>query len=216
MMNRSSPDYAVYVISDRRTVGGRPLLDVVRAAIRGGATMVQLREKAASARELLALGQALLAVTRPAGVPLIVNDRLDVALALGAEGVHLGQDDLPAHLARPLLGPDRLLGVSVETVAQARQAARDGADYLGVADLFGTRSKPDTHPPIGLAGLAAIAEAVRLPLVGVGGITLDNAASVIDAGAVGVAVISAVIGAPDPEEAARRLRRIVVERRSTR
>jgi thiamine-phosphate pyrophosphorylase len=215
-MSRSSlpsPDWALYVITDHRAAAGRPLLDLVRAALRGGATVVQLRMKHGSTREMLALGQELREVTRLAGVPLIVNDRLDVALALEAEGVHLGQEDLPARLARPLIGPNRLLGVSVETVEQAEQAWRDGADYLGVGDLFGTPSKPDAGPPIGLEALRAIARAVPLPIVGIGGVTLENAGAVIDAGAAGVAVISAVIGAADPEQAARDLRAIVEQRR---
>jgi len=215
-MTRSSlpsPDWALYVITDHRAAAGRPLLDLVRAALRGGATVVQLRMKHGSTREMLALGQELREVTRLAGVPLIVNDRLDVALALEAEGVHLGQEDLPARLARPLIGPNRLLGVSVETVEQAEQAWRDGADYLGVGDLFGTPSKPDAGPPIGLEALRAIARAVPLPIVGIGGVTLENAGAVIDAGAAGVAVISAVIGAADPEQAARDLRAIVEQRR---
>jgi len=215
-MTRSSlpsPDWALYVITDHRAAAGRPLLDLVRAALRGGATVVQLRMKHGSTREMLALGQELREVTRLAGVPLIVNYRLDVALALEAEGVHLGQEDLPARLARPLIGPNRLLGVSVETVEQAEQAWRDGADYLGVGDLFGTPSKPDAGPPIGLEALRAIAHAVPLPIVGIGGVTLENAGAVIDAGAAGVAVISAVIGAPDPEQAARDLRAIVEQRR---
>lgn len=215
-MTRSSlppPDWALYVITDHHAAAGRPLLDLVRAALRGGATVVQLRMKHGSTRKMLALGQALHEVTRAAGVPLIVNDRLDVALALDAEGVHLGQEDLPAHLARRLIGPDRLLGVSVETVEQAEQARRDGADYLGVGDLFGTPSKPDAGPPIGLEALRAIARAVPLPSVGIGGVTPENAGAVIDAGAAGVAVISAVIGAADPEQAARDLRAIVEQRR---
>ncbi len=215
-MTRSSlppPNWALYVITDHRAAAGRPLLELVQAALRGGATVVQLRMKDGPTREMLALGRALHEATRAAGVPLIVNDRLDVALALDAEGVHLGQDDLPAHLARPLIGPDRLLGVSVETVEQAEQALRDGADYLGAGDLFGTPSKPDAGPPIGLAALRAIVHAVPLPVVGIGGITLENAAAVIEAGAAGVAVISAVIGAPDPEQAARALRAIVDQRR---
>ncbi|HAZ30673.1 TPA: thiamine phosphate synthase [Candidatus Acetothermia bacterium] len=208
-MKRRAVDYSVYVVTDRRTAGDRDLVAVVEAAVSGGATVVQLREKASSTRDWLALGRALHRITRRAGVPLIVNDRIDVALALDAEGVHVGQDDMPAGIARRLIGPDKILGVSTETLELAREAAEAGADYLGVGDIFGTPSKPDAGPPIGLARLAEIARKSEIPVVGIGGITLENAASVIAAGAVGVAVISAVIGAPDPAAAAQRMRGIV-------
>jgi len=209
-------DWSVYVITDRRVAGERDILDVVRAAIRGGATVIQLREKEATTREMIRLGEALHEITRQAGIPLIVNDRVDVALAIDAEGVHVGQDDMPAAVARRLIGPDKILGVSAETVAQALEAQRDGADYLGVGDVYGTPTKPNAGPPIGVEGLAEIARAVSIPVVGIGGITPENAAAVIDAGAVGVAVISAVVGAADPEAAARRLRAVVEAHRHDR
>ncbi len=202
-------DLSVYVITDRKLAAPRSVVEVVQAALRGGATVIQLREKEAPTREMVELGMALLRVTRPAGVPLIVNDRVDVALAIDADGVHVGQDDMPAALARKLIGPDKILGVSAETVEQALLAQRDGADYLGVGDVYGTPTKPDAGPPIGLEGLRRIVEAVDIPVVGIGGITPDNAAAVIEQGAVGVAVISAVFAAPDPEEATRRLRAAV-------
>ena len=185
------------------------MVDVVRAAVRGGATAVQLRDKEASTGEMIELGRALLQITRPAGLPLIVNDRADVALAIDADGVHVGQDDMPAPLARQIIGPERILGVSAGTVEEARQAERDGADYLGVGDVYGTPTKADAGTPIGLSGLAEIARAVSIPVVAIGGIKLDNAAATLQAGAAGVAVISAVIGAPDPETAARRLLKAV-------
>jgi thiamine-phosphate pyrophosphorylase len=209
MDTKRAIDYSVYVIADRRAAGERSLLEVVQAAIKGGATVIQLREKETGTREMLSLGRALQDLTRAAGLPLIVNDRLDVALALDAEGVHVGQDDMPAEVARRLIGPDKILGVSAETVAQAKEAEAAGANYLGVGDIFGTPSKPDAGAPIGLAHFAEIVRSVSLPVVGIGGITLANAAAVIEAGAVGVAVISAVVGAPDPEAAAWRLRQIV-------
>jgi thiamine-phosphate pyrophosphorylase len=142
-------------------------------------------------------------------VPLIVNDRVDVALAIDADGVHVGQDDMPAPLARRLLGAGRILGVSAGTVEEALQAQADGADYLGTGDVYGTPSKADAGAPIGVAGLAAVARAVAIPVVAIGGIQVGNAAAAIRAGASGVAVISAVVGAPDPEAAARALRGIV-------
>ncbi len=208
-MNAKKVDWSVYVITDRRVAGDRSILDVVRAAIRGGASVVQLREKTATTREMVELGQALHAITRQAGIPLIVNDRLDVALAIAAEGVHVGHDDMPVSLARRLIGPDLILGASPETVGEARQMEREGADYLGVGDVYGTPSKSDAGPPIGVDGLAEVVRAVSIPVVAIGGITMENAEAVIQAGAAGVAVISAVIGAPDPEAAARRLREIV-------
>lgn len=203
-------DWSVYVITDRRAARGRSLVEVVRAAIAGGATVVQLREKEAGTREMIELGQTLHEITRAAGIPLIVNDRVDVALALDAEGVHVGQDDMPALPARRLIGPERILGVSAGTVEEARRAERDGADYLGVGDVFGTPSKPDAGPPIGVEGLAEIVRVVAIPVVAIGGITPENAAAAVQAGAVGVAVISAVLGAEDVEQAARRLRATVM------
>jgi thiamine-phosphate pyrophosphorylase len=202
-------DWSVYVITDRHVAGDRSILEVVRATIQGGVTVVQFREKTATTREMVELGRALHAITQPADVPLIVNDRLDVALAIDAEGVHVGQDDMPAALARQLIGPNRILGVSAGIVEEARQAERDGADYLGVGDVYGTPTKPDAGTPIGIAGLAKITQAVSVPVVAIGGITLNNVAAVIEAGAVGVAVISTIVGAANPEAAARRLREIV-------
>ena len=202
-------NWAVYVLTDRRAAGERSLIDVVRAVVRGGATAIQLRDKEASTGEMIELGRALLQITRPAGVPLIVNDRADVALAIDADGVHVGQDDMPAPLARQIIGPQRILGVSAGTIEEARQAQREGADYLGVGDVYGTPTKADAGTPIGLSGLAEIARAVSIPVVAIGGIQLDNAAATLQAGASGVAVISAVIGAPDPETAARQLRNAV-------
>jgi thiamine-phosphate pyrophosphorylase len=208
-------NWSLYVLTDRRAAlsrgaaGGSSLVDVVCAAIRGGATAIQLRDKQATTRELVELGCALRAVTRPAGVPLIVNDRIDVALAIDADGAHVGQDDMPARLARKLLGPDRVLGVSAGTVEEALQAQRDGADYLGTGDVYGTPTKADAGIPIGVSGLAEIAGAVSIPVVAIGGIQAGNAAATIRAGAAGIAVISAVIGAPDPEAAARTLSEIL-------
>lgn len=202
-------DWSLYVITDRRVAGSRSLPDLVWAAIQGGATVVQLREKEASTREMIRLGRSLHELTQKAGIPLIVNDRVDVALAIDAEGVHLGVDDMPVSIARRLLGPHRLIGFSPSTLDEARQAEREGADYLGIGDVYGTPSKPDAGPPIGIEGLTRFVQAVSIPVVAIGGIKADNAAAVIQAGAVGIAVISAVIGAPDPQEAARQLRAIV-------
>ncbi len=209
-------DWSVYVITGRTAAGDRAVVDVVQAAIGGGATVVQLRDKDASTREMIELGRALHAATQAGGVPLIVNDRLDVALAIEAEGAHVGVDDMPVPLARRLLGPGRLLGYSPDTLERARWAQREGADYLGIGDVFGTPTKPDAGKPIGLDGLAAVVGAVSIPVVAIGGITAENAAAAVRAGAAGVAVISAVMRAEDPGAAARQLREAVLAGREAR
>lgn len=198
--------YDLCVVTDAGLSRGRGHMDVVSAAIRGGATMIQLREKAATTTSFVELGQQLRAVTREAGVPLIVNDRVDVALAVGADGVHVGQDDMPAAMARHLIGTSMILGVSATSLEEALRGERDGADYLGVGPIFPTGTKPDAGPAMGISGLLAIANRVRIPIVAIGGIGPDNVASMIAAGAGGVAVVSAVVSAPDVERAARRLR----------
>jgi thiamine-phosphate pyrophosphorylase len=212
-MKANSLDLSVYVLTDRRLVGERSVVDVVRAALRGGATLIQLRDKHASDSEMLTLGRTIHQVTHAAGIPLIVNDRPEVALALKAEGLHIGKNDIDPAEARRLIGPQRLLGCSPQTVEEAQQAEELGADYLGIGDVYGTSSKSDADPPIGLERLAAMVQAVSLPVVAIGGITADNAAATIQAGAVGVAVISAVMAAANPEEATRHLRTIVDEAR---
>jgi thiamine-phosphate pyrophosphorylase len=195
----------VYVVTDRRLQAGRSEVEVVAAAIAGGATAVQLRGKELTGRELVEVGRALRELTRRAGVLFLVNDRVDVALAVDADGAHVGQDDLPAAVARRLLGPGRILGVSAATPEEARAAEAAGADYLGVGSVFATATKADAGAPIGPAGLRAVVGATRLPVVAIGGITADNAVDVMAAGAAGVAVISAVVGAEDVTAAARRL-----------
>ncbi|MFN8498810.1 MAG: thiamine phosphate synthase [Anaerolineae bacterium] len=205
-MSRLSPDWSLTVITDSELSLGRPDLVVARAAMAGGATVVQLRQKRGSTRDMVALGHALRQLTSEMGVTFIVNDRLDVALAVGANGVHVGQDDLPAAAARALLGPDRLLGVSAATPDEARAAHAAGADYLGVGAVYATGSKADAGAPIGLDGLALVAQATGLPIVAIGGIGPGRAAACIEHGAAGVAVISAIVSQADPEAAARRLR----------
>lgn len=200
-------DWALTLVTDEALSLGRDQVGVVRAAIAGGVTVVQLRQKGGSTRAMVELGLALRDLTRETGVALIVNDRLDVALAVDADGLHVGQDDLPAVMARRLLGPERLLGVSAATSDEARAAAADGADYVGVGSVYATGSKADAGAPIGLEGLTAVAEAVHLPVVAIGGIGPGRAADCIRHGADGVAVISAIVSQPEPEVAARILRR---------
>jgi thiamine-phosphate pyrophosphorylase len=197
---------SLYVITDSALSRSRSTVDVVRAAIAGGATAIQLRDKAASTRGLVETGLQLRELTRAAGVKLIVNDRADVALAIDADGVHVGQDDLPATIARRIVGTGKIVGVSAATPDEARQAERDGADYIGIGSVFATGSKSDAGTPIGTARLAEVARSVRIPAVAIGGIHASNAADCIAAGALGVSVISAVVSAPDVEAAARELR----------
>ena len=195
----------LYVITDEALAPGRSHLDITRAAVVGGARIVQLRDKSRDTGELVRLTRELLAITRPAGASLIVNDRVDVALAAGADGVHLGTSDMAVADARRLLGPLPLVGYSPETAQQARASARDGADYLGVGDLYGTATKPDAGEPVGLGHLTALGAASGLPVVGIGGITRERIPAVLAAGAAGVAVVSAVVRAPDMEAAVRAL-----------
>jgi thiamine-phosphate pyrophosphorylase len=199
-------DWRVYVITDSPYARGRSHRDVALAAIRGGATAVQLRMKDTPEREITALARELLPRCRAAGVILVINDRVDVALAVGADGLHVGQDDLPAVAARERLGPGPFLGVSAATVDEAMAAERAGADYLGVGALYATGTKSDAGSPVGLDRVREIHRAVRVPIVGIGGITVENAADVIRSGAQGVAVITAVTLADDMVEATRLLR----------
>jgi len=198
-------DGSLYLVTDRRMAGSRPLAEVVGAAIRGGVTCVQLREKTCGTREFMEQADALLPMMRRRGIPLIINDRIDVALAVGADGVHLGQKDMPLASARRIFGSDRIIGVSAESLEDALAAEEGGADYLGVSPIYATPTKTDTAPALGLEGLRRIRAAVKLPLVGIGGLNRDNAADVIRNGADGVAVVSAIMKATDPEAAAREL-----------
>lgn len=196
------------VITDRKVSGGLSHPEIAELALRGGASIIQLRDKEASPRELLSEAFALAQLCRQYGATFIVNDRLDLALASGADGVHLGQDDLPAKAARRLL-QGKLLGISTHSLEQAVKAEEDGADYIGVGPIFPTATKETGYRPLGLEGLRRIREAVKVPILAIGGISFENAPSVIAAGADGVAVISAVVGAQDIAQAAHRLREIV-------
>ena len=163
------------VVTDPDCGGGRTVVEVVRAALRGGAPAIQLRMKDGAAREMTELARALLAETRPAGALLFINDRVDVAIAVGADGAHMGQDDLPVHAARAIAPRGFLLGVSAETAELARAAEADGADYVGVGPVYVTGSKADAGDAVGPERIAEVAAAVRIPVVGIGGITIANA-----------------------------------------
>ncbi|EPX64947.1 Thiamin-phosphate pyrophosphorylase [Cystobacter fuscus DSM 2262] len=215
-MSRRVPDLSVYLVTDRLLSRGRGLVDVVLAAVRGGATLVQLRDKDVPARETLALGRALLERLRPLGVPLIVNDRVDLALAMGADGVHVGQGDLPPEVARRLLGPDALVGLSITGAEDLPTLDPAVVDYAGVGPIFPTGSKPDATPALGLEELVRLRRLLPVPAVAIGGISAANAAAVVAAGADGVSVVSAICSADDCEVAASTLVRAVREGRARR
>jgi len=205
-------DPTLYVILDRAAARGRDLDDILAATLEGGCRMVQLREKEWPSGRLLPLAERLRDRCRRAGVTFVVNDRVDLAVAVGADGVHLGQDDLPPRVARPLLRPGMILGRSTHTVEQATRARDDAADYIAVGSMFETATKPDFEL-VGPDLLRRIRPLTTRPLVGIGGITHDNIADVIRAGADGVAVVSAVCGAPDPAAATRRFLAAILEAR---
>lgn len=206
-------DLRLYALLDPAVAGGRRLTDLAKL-IADQATLVQLRDKHGSTRVLIDEARALHDVLKPKAVPLLINDRVDVALAAKADGVHIGQSDMSAADARALLGRDAIIGLSINTVALAEEAPLDLLDYVGIGGIYATTSKDNTKPPIGIAGLRAIVRVVQarkpgFPVCGIAGISHTNAGDVIEAGADGVAVISALSLAPAPEEAARNLRSIV-------
>lgn len=201
-------DLRVYVITDA-TFRSRTHEEVAQAALQGGATVLQFREKRAPGRALYETALRLRRLCATFGVPFIVDDRVDIALAVDADGVHVGPEDLPVAVARRLLGPHRIVGASAGNVEEAVRAMEEGADYLGVGPVYATATKPDAGEAIGLEGLRRIVQAVRIPVVGIGGITLPRVEEVILAGAAGVAVISAVAASEDMVAATSALRRAV-------
>jgi thiamine-phosphate pyrophosphorylase len=208
------PDLRLYALIDPEHAGGRDMVELARLAAEGGATTVQLRDKGSTVRRMVERARHIKTALASLGVPFLINDRVDVALACGADGVHLGQEDMKVEDARRLLGPSSIIGLSIKTVAEAEEAPMDLLDYVGVGGVFATSSKDNPAPPIGVAGLARIIEAVRrrapnLPACAIAGITLDNAADTIAAGADGVAVISAISLQSDPRAAAQKLRAAV-------
>lgn len=193
---KAQPDYSIYLVTDDGCLQGRALIDCVREALEGGVTLVQYRAKTASSAEMYAEALQLKALCDSFNVPLIINDRLDIAMAVGAAGVHLGQDDLPCAAARKLLGEDYIIGVSAHNPAEARAALQSGADYLGCGAVFGTATKADVKK-LGTEGLTAICREKGLPVVGIGGVTADNYREVRAAGADGAAIVSGILAQPD-------------------
>ena len=214
-------DLSLYVLLDPARAGGRPLAELAAAAVRGGATLIQLRDKASETRALVDEAKAIKRVLAGSRVPLLINDRVDVALASGADGVHLGRDDLDLATARRLLGPRAIIGASSRSRADIEALVFGAIDYVCIGGVFVTASKDNPDKPIGIAGFKELARLVRerapgLPVGAIAGIDEKNAAEVMRAGADGIAVISAVSAAADPEAAARRLRAIVDEAKATR
>jgi thiamine-phosphate diphosphorylase len=199
----------LYLVTDEGLSRGRSQRAIVEAAIRGGVTIVQYRQKQATTLRMIQEAGELCRLCRAAGVPFIVNDRVDVALAVNADGVHVGQDDMPAALARRLIGRGKILGVSAGSATEARAAVEDGADYIGASPVFATPTKPDAPPPLGIEGLRSVCGDVVIPVVAIGGMNAGNAAAMMQAGAAGIAVVSAIVAADDVESAARALRALV-------
>jgi len=209
-------DPGLMLVTDKLLSGKRSVAEVVEATVKGGATVVQLREKDAPIREFIDLGRCVLDILRPRRIPVLIDDRVDVALAVCADGVHLGQSDMAPADARRLLGRKAIIGLTVETIAQASAAERLEVNYLGVSPIFSTPTKTDTGPAWGIEGLRKLRSLVSKRLVAIGGINETNAARALEAGADGIAVVSAICAASNPGEAARRLREIVDRHRRAR
>lgn len=207
---KAQPDYSIYLVTDDGCLQGRALIDCVREALEGGVTLVQYRAKTASSAEMYAEALQLKALCDSFNVPLIINDRLDIAMAVGAAGVHLGQDDLPCAAARKLLGEDYIIGVSAHNPAEAKTALQSGADYLGCGAVFGTATKADVKK-LGTEGLTAICREKGLPVVGIGGVTADNYREVRAAGADGAAIVSGILAQPDIRAKVRAIAKISQE-----
>lgn len=206
-MSDALVDYSLYLVTDRELLGKRVLEDCIELAIKGGVTIVQLREKSLSTLKFLQLAIRVKEVTSRFHIPLIINDRLDIALAVDADGLHVGQDDLPMLKARALF-PNKLIGVSVSTLVEALLAQQQGADYLGVGAVFKTTTKPDA-PEVSLDQLALIKKSVTIPVVAIGGIKQTNMQQVMATGIDGVSVVSAILAQENILEAANMLRNLI-------
>ncbi len=205
MMAEKKLNLDLYLVTDRGLSLGRPLTRVVEEAVKGGVTMVQLREKEMETRDFVEEAMLIKKLLRPFGVPLLINDRIDVALAVDADGVHLGQNDMPYHLARQILGENKIIGWSVESYEQARKANDFNVDYIAISPVFVTPTKKELRKELGTEGVKKISEISRHPAVAIGSIKEHNAAEIIKAGADGVAVVSGICSAEEPKEAAKKL-----------
>lgn len=200
-------DYSLYLCTDRRLMTSSTIEASAESALRGGTTVIQLREKDCSSREFYELGLRVKKITERYNAPLIINDRVDIALAVGAAGVHVGQGDLPCKVVREIVGPDMIVGVSAATLEEAVRAEQDGADYLGVGAMYATATKTDTRP-VSMEELLKIRAAVKIPIVVIGGINKQTLGNFKGTGVDGLAVVSAIVAQPDPEAAARELLRM--------
>lgn len=203
-MKTNSEIYQLYLVTDRELMSTKTLEEAVEKAIDGGCTMVQLREKNLSSRDFYNTAKALKEFLQTRGVPLIINDRVDIALAVGADGVHIGQSDLPLHEARKILGNERIIGVTAPTLPLALEAEKNGADYLGVGAVFGTTTKKDATKNT-IEVLSEIAHTVKIPVVAIGGINANNVAKLAGSGISGVAVVSGIIAQKNITEASRKI-----------
>ena len=190
------------LVTDRVLARGRPLVDVVAAAVQGGVTMVQLREKSATTREFLDEARALKAFLKPRGIPLIINDRVDIALAVEADGVHVGQKDMPVDIVRSMIGPGKIIGLSITNHAQLARPDSALPDYLGMGPLYAQTTKADASTPLGVEGFRALRAETGKPVIAIGGLNAGNSGPVLAAGANGLAVVSAIVSADDPRAAA--------------
>jgi thiamine-phosphate pyrophosphorylase len=202
-------DWSLYLVTDRKIAGGRPIENIVFSAVKGGVSVVQLREKDCTTAEYINLALRIKKILQNKDVPLIINDRIDVALAANADGVHVGQSDMPYHLARKIMGEKAIVGLTVETMEQAHEAQNLDVDYLGVSAIFSTPTKTDTITEWGFDGVRLLRKFSKHTLIGIGGLNKSNAADVIRCGIDGIAVVSAICAAPDPESTARELRTII-------
>ena len=206
-MSRKDADYSVYLVTDSRNNTEEEFLCAIEEAIKGGTTIVQLREKTASTRDFYQLALKVKEITSRYGVPLLINDRIDIAIAIDSDGVHVGQDDMPADIARAIIGDEKILGVSASTVDEAIKAQVDGADYIGSGAVFPTSSKDDADS-VSKEELKEIVDSVDIPVVAIGGINLENASLLKDTGIAGFSVISAIMYAEDPKVASSQLKEI--------
>jgi thiamine-phosphate pyrophosphorylase len=214
MHHRQKIDYSLYLVTDKALSLGRSNLEIIRAAVEGGVTVVQLREKQATTKGFYEEGLKIREFLKLNGIPLIINDRIDIAQALDAEGVHLGQDDMPVNIARLILGPYKIIGASVFTPEEARAAESEGADYLGLSPIFVTETKPELTEQVGIESISLVSRSVRIPVVGIGSMNKANAYAAVRAGLDGVAVVSAICSQKDPKAAATAIKAEVVRAKS--
>ena len=206
-MTNKDIDYSVYLVTDHKGKTNDEILNIIEEAIKGGTGLVQIREKTASTKDFYELAMKVKEITSKYNVPLIINDRIDIALAVDSEGVHIGQDDMPADIARKIIGDDKILGVSAATIEEAKKAEADGADYLGSGAVFPTATKDDADS-VTKEGLKELVNSVDIPVVAIGGISIENAESLKDTGIAGFSVVSAIMSAEDPKKASETLKEI--------